>query len=277
MGYHYLPKYYLKGFSNNGRSIWMYEKGTDTRIQSQIKTVANITDFYSDEIEQFMADKIEAPANTVIDKIRNKEKVNNEDKKIFSDYISVMWKRVPDAVIRVFDKLPNVSEKLKQRIEQEFTGHDVSPYVEDLKNDLQKAIDDVAKDSQKDIWQSGIPPEQTPKMISALNAMEWEYFYIDKEMNESFLTCDNPVFYFKSLGIGNNDSEITFPISTEVTLFATWRKRSSNDYIKASKQVIREINRRTAQNATRYVFHSRNEYWINSFINKGHWELNRII
>lgn len=46
MGDHYVPQYYLKGFSqNNGKSIWVYDKEEGSKIQTQVKSIANITGF----------------------------------------------------------------------------------------------------------------------------------------------------------------------------------------------------------------------------------------
>jgi hypothetical protein len=104
--------------------------------------------------------------------------------------------------------------------------------------------------------------------------MTWTFLTFDDR--PAFLTCDNPVFYFTSIGIGNPDSEITFPISSTLTLLATWRGDLTQDYLKTTEQVVREVNRRTAHNATKYIFHCREEYWIEPFIRKGRWELHRL-
>jgi hypothetical protein len=95
MGHHYLPQYYLKGFiiSNNG--LWSFEKGKGNKYFGNTERIANITNLYSPKMETFLANKIEGPANPVLDKIRRREQVTHEDKVVFARYMSVMWKRVP--------------------------------------------------------------------------------------------------------------------------------------------------------------------------------------
>jgi len=66
MGDHYVPQYYLKGFSQNeGKRIWIYDKTDGVKFPTQVKSIANITEFYSREVEQYLANTIEGPANKV--------------------------------------------------------------------------------------------------------------------------------------------------------------------------------------------------------------------
>jgi len=79
------------------------------------------------------------------------------------------------------------------------------------------------------------------------------------------------------MGIGRKYSEISFPISSHIVLWATWRADVPCDFIKASTPIIRELNRRTVHNASRYIYHSRYEYWIPALVQKKNLNLNRIM
>ena len=52
MGQHYVPQYYLKGFSESDDMLWAYEKGTEHKFKSKIKNIGNITNFYTPEVEE---------------------------------------------------------------------------------------------------------------------------------------------------------------------------------------------------------------------------------
>ena len=113
MGDHYVPQYYLKGFSkDNGKNIWVYDKRENREFGTQVKSVGNITDFYSADVEQYLADIIEGPANTVIERVRNQEQISESEKEILSEYMAVMFKRVPRGRERLTEMAPSISTNL---------------------------------------------------------------------------------------------------------------------------------------------------------------------
>ena len=89
------------------------------------------------------------------------------------------------------------------------------------------------------------------------------------------MTSDNPVFYFEGMGIGNQLSEVTFPISRNTVLWATWRVDLEEGFRPTNKRIVREINSRTVSAATRYVFYARKVKWVTKFVNRK-LPLNRI-
>jgi len=282
MGDHYLPQYYLKGFTEaDDHMLWAYEKGTDNKLNTQVKNLANITNFYSRDTEQYLANEIEGPANAVLDKIRTRASINDDDRNAFAEYIAVMWKRVPRAKDDLKRMAPRLADKIGNRLNGDL-DHAIAEGSRDVKfiESRRREIDDIltkyAEDPPDDIWLENMPPERTPRIVRAIKEMTWVFW----ESNEApaFLTCDDPVFYFTEMGIGKRESEISFPISSHIVLWATWRvDLPHGGFIEASSQIVKEMNRRTAHNAGRYIFHSRDENWIQSFINKRRWKLNRIV
>jgi hypothetical protein len=281
MGHHYLPQYYLKGFTETVDNVlWAYEKGTGHKFNSQIKNLANITNFYSRETEQYLANDIEEPANAVLDKIRGRHLINDNDKNVFAEYMSVMWKRVPRAKEDLKNMAPRLAEGIADKLSADL--NDIiakepakAEFIEERRKEINDIAASYAQEPPKDIWLENIPPERTPRIVEAINTMTWLFWEFSAQ--PVFLTCDNPLFYFMGMGVGRQHSEISFPISSHIVLWATWRKDLPGNYIKASTQVVREINRRTAYNASRYIFHSRDEHWIEPFVKKKRWELNRIV
>jgi len=281
MGHHYLPQYYLKGFTETvDNKLWAYEKGSGVKFNTQIKSLANLTDFYSEETEQYLANDIEGPANEVLDKIRSRHLINDDDKKTFAEYMAVMWKRVPRAKEDLKKMAPRLADGIAEKLSADLSNIiDNMPEKTEFIEKRKKEIDDIlavyAVDPPKDIWLENIPPERTPRIVEVMKAMTWTFWEFDQR--PVFLTCDNPVFYFTWMGVGRKDSEISFPISSNVVLWATWRADLPRNFIKATTQIVKEMNRRTVHNASRYVFHSRDEHWIVPFIKKTNWKLNRIV
>ena len=281
MGHHYLPQYYLKGFTETiDNMLWAYEKGSGIKFNTQIKRLANITDFYSEETEQYLANVIEGPANEVLDKIRSRHLINDDEKNTFAEYLAVMWKRVPRAKEDLKKMAPRLADGIAEKLSADLSNlignmPEKAEFIEKRKKEIDDILAIYAVDPPKDIWLENIPPERTPRIVDAMKAMTWTFWEFDQR--PVFLTCDNPVFYFTWMGVGRKDSEISFPISSHVVLWATWRADLPRNFIKASTQIVKEMNRRTVYNANRYVFHSRDEHWIVPFIKKINWKLNRIV
>lgn len=280
MGHHYVPQYYLKGFSESDDDLlWVYEKGIGCRFNAKIKNIGNITKFYSPKVEQYLANTIEEPANKILEKIRKRHKISEDDKKIFAEYVAVMWKRVPRGKERLKKIAPKVSQKLSKELNRDLDiiasqGLTKTSLIKKSRVKIKEILDKYAKNPPKEIWLNNILFKRNPRIIAAVRAMNWTFLTFDEK--PVFLTCDNPVFYFTDIGIGNPESEITFPISSKITLWATWRNDLPQDYIQTTKQVVKEINRRTAHNASRYIFHGRDEHWIESFIKKHSWQLHKL-
>ncbi len=281
MGHHYLPQYYLKGFTETvDNMLWAYEKGTGKKFNTQIKSLANITDFYSQETEQYLANDIEGPANAVLDKIRSRDLINADDKNTFAEYMAVMWKRVPRAKEDLKKMAPRIANGIAEKLSSDL-DHIIAKepqkakFIEKRRREIDDILSIFAVNPPKDIWLENMPPERTPRIVEAIKAMTWSFW----EFNQRpvFLTCDNPLFYFTGMGVGKPDSEISFPISSHIVLWATWRVDLPRKFIKASTQIVKEFNRRTVDNASRYIFHSRDEKWIVPFIKKKRWKLNRIV
>ena len=111
----------------------------------------------------------------------------------------------------------------------------------------------------------------TPRIVAAFAAMTW--VCLVAEGRPVFLTCDDPVCFFRGIGIGKPKSEVTFPISSNISLWLTWRKDLSEGYFVALPYVVKEVNRRVAKNAKRYLYHAIEEDWVLPFAKKGKWEL----
>lgn len=284
MGKHYLPQYYLKGFSKDDISICMYEKKVGILARDvAIKKVASMADFYSPGLERQLADDVEKAAHKVLDRIRNKEQINNEEKIALSEYIVSFIKRVPESWNRFLKLLPRTANDLYNKIIEDINlvtseNPEKSDFFETQKQQIRQLINDIVSNpnDNKDIWEYSILPKATPLILAALQEMRWTFLVIEKGVNESFLTCDNPVFFFTGMGLDKIDSEVSFPISSKMALWVTWKKEASPNYVKAPREFIREFNRRTAHNSTRFIFHNAYEEWVDSFVKKGRWRLNII-
>jgi len=281
MGHHYVPQYYLKGFSKDDcRGIWVSDKKDRRTFCTQIKRIAKETNFYSTDIEQYLANSIEGPANDVIKRIRDRTLISKENKLILSAYMTCMIKRVPRSreIVREFG--PKIAQDIRNEIEiisnttpTEQTVKRIN-YIREHKSEFLETIEKYSKEPPKGVWLDNIPAERSSDVVEVLSLMKWQFFTFDEY--PAFLTSDNPVFYFTTFGIGNPQSEVSFPISSNVALWASRRLDLKEGYVRVSPKEVKELNRRTVSFATRFVFHSIHAEWVLPLLLKGRLRLNRI-
>jgi hypothetical protein len=139
-----------------------------------------------------------------------------------------------------------------------------------------KVITKKYRDNPPDaIWHQVVLPDSTPRIAQQIAQMTRVFFYSIEQM--VFLSCDNPVFFFESMGIGDPNSELSVPINGDVVLWATNRKDLTPGYYLATNSLIKEFNRRTLSNSTRFVFSGTDQAGIENFVFKSSWQLNKIL
>lgn len=277
MGYHYIPQLYLRGFEADEK-IWAHDTTANRSFPTQVKVIANENKIWSQETERYLNENIEVPANSAITKIRDRKALSQEDKVALANYIITMWKRVPEARERVKNWVPDVATVIHEEITSELDAialedANLIQEVQELKERVAGVIARNIEKPPSELWHSTFESGNSPELVDATLSLNWVFLYCERPV---FLTSDNPVFFFASEGIGRPTSELTFPISSTISLWATREKIESGKYLAASKNAIKEINRRTAYNSTRFIYSEKNEPWILPFATKDDWRLTRL-
>jgi hypothetical protein len=281
MGHHYVPQKYLRGFAEKGNlnAIWMYDKKLHQFTNPGIKSVAQESGFYNDDVEQQLNELVEKPANKVFDKLRNQERITETDRIHLSVYIATMLIRVPKRRAEAYLLIPSVFEKtitnvrtLIQEWGQITQNKDLFERrlleVEAAEKKLRNETPDFLVEQIRQPWAS-------EEMISAIYTMTWRIAC--SPTSDFFITSDNPAYFFKAYGIATPKSELTFPISTDLALFANWQgEQNTVIYVQARPAVVREANKRLMSGAERFVFSNRQEEWIAKISDKPNPYLSRI-
>jgi len=287
MGDHYVPAFYLQGFAEppDFRQIWVYKKGSEKPFKTNIVNIANENDFYPGELETYLANKIEQPANGVIRRIKNRRALNREEKLTLSNYMTVLWKRVPQHKQWIKRKSPQAIDSVLNQLENQLISlQNTDPTKKEIVNKRmleirrlpEKKGQLIDEEFVRENWAHTIPVDQTTSVPEALSQMTWLFWIAENK--EFFITSDNPIFYFSKIGIAQEYSEVSFPVTNTITLWATWRSDFPDQkYVTADSQVIKEINRRTASISSEYLYSSIDEGWITRIGNKSSHKLNRIV
>ncbi len=277
---HYVPRYYLLGFADpKSNLLWRFDTQIRSSLHTSVKNVGGENNFYSENVERYLAEKIESPAVKIYAKIKDHEILSQDEKYIFSNYLAVMIKRVPTNLELMKIKSPeiidNVLNPIDDRIDKLIeSGSEKVNILIKRKAELLAIKEKYQNGLPKEIWEAILPPEKSPRIVDALAKMTWIFYSWDRE--PGLITSDNPVFFFTSMGIGNKYSEVSFPLTTRVVLWCSWRQDLVEGYYKGSSQLYKEFNRRTIKNKLRYVFSDNNYYWIPILIDKTNLRLTMI-
>lgn len=138
---HYIPQFYLKNWSPDGRTIQTYSilvsnENVPYWTKQSIKNTAVWNDFYTrvvgveelDDFEHWFDREFESPAKPIFDKLISGAKLSREEHKALSRFVFAQYLRTPAAYLRLTKQnskiFPNVMdtvlEKLNHASEREF-------------------------------------------------------------------------------------------------------------------------------------------------------------
>jgi len=288
MNQHYLPKFYLKGFTcKNSNSPYFFQfllKNKEWK-KSYPKGTATEVDFYSFvdkngvnnmEAENCLSKLEKNASQTLRSSIFQKKIPSEEQLIILSFFMAIMWTRTPH-----FRLLYN---KTIDNLIKEFLLQDANLPKEDfdkLKADaIAKFGDEYQGITQDQLRSTGdyycepIKPLQIAVIFHACN----EIAYIIANMKWQILVAQHPFFFITSdqplctydpvekfpigdhsnlfgYGIGSDSVEITFPFSSEFALHAI-KGNPEIIFSKANSREIEQINARTFAFAQNFVISS---------------------
>ncbi|WP_083876834.1 DUF4238 domain-containing protein [Ideonella sp. B508-1] len=278
MGHHYLPRFYLRGFTT-GNTVWVHDRRERRSYPSQPKSVANENKLYSEDIEQHLANAIEDPAKSAIEALRLHQPLDEQQREALAHYVIALWKRVPEGRARVYSGVPEVADSIRQELHAELDATvAATPHLADLaehrKAQVSEVIEKFKIEPPPEVWHQNLTRDSSPNVVAALLSMNWRVLISE---GADFLTSDNPVFFFQNEGIGRPTSELSVPLSSTVVLWAHRRPAPGPLYFTARPEAVRGLNRRVVFNATRYVYSQRLEPWMLRFVCKTDHVLTRFI
>jgi hypothetical protein len=306
--HHKVPRYYLKGFVERESEpfLWVYRKGFQYkpgRIRYKYNPYRDSINFVGAEIDYYASanrdgvvdyetfenilERLEKPADPVIKKIRDRQMITMDEKVILASYIVLMLKRVERRRQKAARMWPSFLEEFESSSDllravavlERDTAPDDTRTLERLKK-VRAEIERVLGEYKAN--PSNVPSEILHKsmispgsrLVPTISQMNWQFLVAPG--GSEFLTSDNPVFFFEGIGLNKPQSEITFPVSSDVAIAAFVRGGFKEDFVTTTTHVVAEINRRTAHSATIEVYHSRSANWVVDVLNKRNRKLNQL-
>lgn len=267
MGHHYTPREYLRGFQCPDRPgmIWMYDKRSGRYAYANIDKVAQKKGYYSTENEKLLNDLVERPANPILQNLRKGQALDNADRAKLVDYIGTMLMRGPWRRRKGLEIAPRVAAETLDHVETELFAWAKTCINRDLVERRLNEFAQIKLSVQDDpaAWVMDFlrEPWARPRILAVIEAMTWRIATVRGA--EHFLTSDNPVWYDEGRGMNKVDSELVFPIASNVALLASWQGGPGKTmYVMARPALVREVNRRTANRAEQFVFAHAKLEWV---------------
>ncbi|GAA4868999.1 hypothetical protein GCM10023332_21950 [Luteimonas vadosa] len=240
--------------------------------RTQVKSVANETAMYTVDLEAYLANEVESPAQPAIEKLRELTVLSGGEREALARYVIAMWKRVPSGRMRVAATIPEVADSVNAEIQrglEDAATEDpsLSDIAESRRREVNALIAKYKQDPPDHFWHYTVGTQATPRMVHGLLEMQWAILVSERE---HFITSDNPVFFFAAEGIGSPQSELSVPLSSRVALWAARSRAPKPYFLPVERSVVLEINRRTARNTNRFLYTKQESPWALRFGAKKH-------
>lgn len=205
--HHYLPRFYLKGFSKDNmlfvfdRELNKYRKQSpkDTAVKSYYYALKDDEGKKNLEMEAFLS-QIEGSAKPIIERLENGETISEEDKKILSIFVSFLMNRVPDFEESVNKMHESIIKKMSNMMFQD--EERAESVIDKYEQDTGKKMDVSPKELVD--FKKNIPVkykihrnvslaamfEVSLDLAQCFNQMDWRLLHAPHIT--SFITTDNP-------------------------------------------------------------------------------------
>lgn len=269
MGYHYVPKEYLRGFSI-GESCCLYDKRTRKFSSANISKILQAKGFYPKETEEILTRDIEHPANVALRQLRSEKDIGQLERVALARYIFWMYRRGPLGRERAMKVLPQVAREIEpdlmrraELISSKFGQERAEAYKNKVSEILARH---QAKPDERIYYDTLDPRLGESRSAAAIGKMNWTI--IKAPSDHSYITSDFPVIFDESLGLGNPRAELIFPISFKLMLRGTWTAIEPKSFPVATPAQVRRMNLAVTKRATRLVVFPQQEWWMQSFFSR---------
>lgn len=217
------------------------------------------TDFATVEKELSL---LENHAAKLIQRIKKREQVTQNDRRLLCRFVSVMWRRTPKHKRQVKEIAKKLMPQVFEPIEQL-----------DLTSDARLELEQIRQQFSENPPSFLFPQHvlRRSEFEEVMYEMDWGFF---EGQNSDFLTSDDPVMFSKGSGLGSPDAVIGFPLSRSLFLQCMRKSSYGNAFYSLPSEQVQYFNECTIKNAHRNVYGSRKSADIQLMVDRdlGTWE-----
>jgi len=266
-GQHYITESYQLNFSNKKGQIWVLNKNDEIFLTNPTNTFKE-AHFYTVTFPFFpeplivenTLDKIEGGFATVVkEKLEKGIALDKNDRVAVSLFISAMFIRTKEQRENLKHFFKNALDHVKaikadSKLVDFYKSLPSSPSSEENhgslnQNQLEKVLEDF------DSYHSLTILDNTYDIAPTIFEMKWVFLIAPK--NKVFVCSDSPlnmvsperelkygINSFGSMaGLAHADVELTMPLSSKITLYASWRNKKEG-YLLATEKEVDQLNYR---------------------------------
>lgn len=286
---HYIPQFYLKNWSQDGISIFVYSLlVSDSRIpywsRKRIKSTAVWNDFYTrnegqkeiDDFEKWFDREFESPVKKVFDNLLNGHNLDKDESKKLSRFVGAQYLRTPahlnDLMARWRTVMPPIFEGVVQKASKKLKANPQIISSPPQISELAKLLP-IKVSVNKDIHQLKVASlvgkgmylfalkHLLTKTVDVLDKHKWRVIHAANGV--SFPTSDDPViclnynseheYNFKG-GWGKKNGNIIMPISPNLLLITQIFSDMSSTQFDYSEYWSKFFRKIIIEHAHRYVY-----------------------
>jgi hypothetical protein len=284
--HHYLPQFYLKGFSPNNSKLYVFDKKiSDEKSRFRYQTTEKIAfennlytyrtkDLKKETLEDLFC-QIEGLAKTVIIKLEKREDIAPIERGHLALFVALLWLRTPTARNETLGAQEELAEKM-MRMRYHFPQQKELMkkfFAERGEKKTEEEIDDLidfATNPKRSKIVIDFPPEHWIKqMITLANDIyiylahcEWEIRHSVKKY--AYLTSDHPVLLIPSekphpfYGVGLITPGVKKTVPLTASMYLVMHEPQKEKFILVhtvgDKKFYNKVNEWTMKNAERFVF-----------------------
>jgi len=291
--HHYIPVFYLNGFTDKNGCLYVYDKDNKPVFESSPEGIAYENHYFSfmtphgekdSETVENNVMSLEGEFAKVIKKIHNCEDLTVDDRMIFALFIASMMVRVPnmrDNIRRSTAEMikhmsvfmsshKNNFERMMEKYEND-TGKQIGMNVEELRQWMRNPDNyDVTVDKE---YATAMALSLLEDFAKVFFQMKWAF--LKATADYKYITGDNPLRYvdpthnphsFYGVGLANKNIEVSLPLSKEICAFGSWKYREG--HMQANNQHVKHLNRMTVIASVKFVFADTKSETIDRFVKK---------
>ena len=262
--HHYLPRFYLREFSSNGRSLIQIDKATGRTATCAIKDVATIRDYHrldADDVDdpyelERRLGSIEGELATATRRVLKHGVEDLTTHARLVELVSMLRMRVPAMKAMIEETLRQVARSSGLIMERVKKLTPQPPGLEDVRRMDKPDIDISNCTCLKHMFRLAADEDILRLLLSMTPTV------IRAPDGEFFLTGDQPVAVFspsaklsrsEGVALAESDVELSLPLSGDTLIRLDW-KSDSTESVSATPEEVSEFNRRSVIMASSYVF-----------------------